>query len=142
MIVRINTVLANRMLDLLFNPGTALPALFDGGTAYFRTGVQPADADNAPSGIVVATIALAADAMAAAAGASISKNPTAWQDLAADAAGTITWARFVNAGATMWIDFDVTDTLGAGAIKVDNPAVLLGQQIIITSFTVNQPRTT
>jgi hypothetical protein len=142
MIVRINTTLANRMLDLLFNPGTALPQLFDGGTAFFRTGAQPADANNAATGIVVATIALAADAMAAAAGASISKNPAAWQDLAADAAGTIGWARFIDVTGTMWIDFDVTDTAGVGAIKVDNPAVLLGQQVIVTSFTVNQPRTT
>lgn len=142
MIVRINTALANRMLDLLVNPGTALPNFFDGGTAYLRTGAQPADANNAPTGTVVATIPLAADAMAAAAGASVSKNAAAWQDLAADNNGTIGWARFVDATATFNMDFDVTDTVGAGALKVDNPTVLAGQQIIITSFTLNQPRTT
>lgn len=141
MIVRLNTALRNRILDNLFNPATTVNML-DGGVAEFRTGAQPASADSAATGTVVATVALPADAMAAASGGSIAKNATAWQDLSADAAGTVGWARFKSADGTLVMDLDATDTAGNGSIKIDNPTVLLGQQFNVTAFTLTMPATT
>lgn len=141
MIVRLNVALRNLLLNSLFNTGLGA-AMFDGGTVYFRSGATPAAADNAATGTVIATIALPADAMAAAAGGSISKNVASWQDLSADATGVMGYARFVSADATLVMDMDVTDNAGNGAIKVDNPAVVAAQQFFITAFTLTMPAST
>lgn len=138
MIVRLNVALRNRILDSMFNNGGGV-AMFDSGTLQFRTGVMPAAADDAPTGVVVETVALPADAMAAAALGSISKNAASWQDLSSDANGTIGWARFTSNDATLVMDMDVTDNVGNGAIKVDNPTVVAGQQFFVTAFTLTMP---
>lgn len=138
MIVRLNTALRNVILDCMFNTGSAI-AFFDSGTVEFRTGAQPASADNAATGTVVSTVALPADAMAAAAGGSISKNATAWEDTSADNAGTIGYARFKSSGGTYVMDIDVTVTGGGGGITVDNPALLAGQDFQVSSFTLTMP---
>lgn len=141
MIVRLNTALRNAILNNLFN-GAAGESMLDGGTAEFRTGAQPASADNAATGTVVATVALPADAMAAASGGSIAKNAAAWQDVAADASGTVGYGRFKSADGTLVMDLDATDNAGAGAIKIDNPSVLVGQQFNVTAFALTMPATT
>jgi hypothetical protein len=141
MIVRLNIALRNAILDNIFNSGSGL-SIFDSGTAEFRTGSQPAAGDDAATGTVVCTVALAADAMAAASAGSIAKSGSAMQDLSADNAGTIGWARFKSSDGTKNIDFDVTDNAGSGAIKVDNPTLTAGQQFSVTSFTLTMPGTT
>ena len=141
MIVRVNIALRNALLDAIFNSGTTL-AIFDSGTAEFRTGSQPAAADDAATGTVVATVALPADAMAAASAGSISKTASSWQDLAADNAGTIGWVRFKSADTTKVMDMDVTNTSGSGAVKVDNPTLVAGQQFSVLTATLTWPAST
>lgn len=141
MIVRLNIALRNQLLNGLWNTAAGVGA-FDGGTAEFRTGAQPAAADDAATGTIVATVALAADAMQTASAGSCAKNATVWQDLSADNDGTMTWARFKSADGTLVMDFDVTNTAGTGAIKVDNPALVAGQAFLVASFTLTMPATT
>lgn len=139
--VRINIALRNKILDMMFNSGAAL-AIFDSGSAQFRTGAQTATADDAKTGTVVATIALPADAMAAASAGSIAKAGT-WQDLSADNAGTIGHAVLESAAGpgTYRMDIDVTQTGGGGTMTVDNPVLAAGQEFNVTSFSVTMPGT-
>lgn len=141
MILRLNTALRNRLLDCLFDSGTGL-AIFDSGTVEFRTGAQPASADSAATGTVIAAITLPANAMGAAASGTTSKTVTAWEDTAANAAGTMGYARFYSTGGTYVMDIDVTDTTGVGGIKVDNPVLVIGQDFLVTDFSITMPATT
>lgn len=139
MAVRINVALRNKILDAIFNGGAGV-AIFDGGTIKFRTGAQTATADDAQTGTIVSTVNLPADAMAAASAGSIAKAGT-WQDLAADAAGTIGHAVFESPGGTYRMDVDVTQTGGGGTMTVDNPVLALGQEFNVTAFSVTMPGT-
>lgn len=141
MIVRLNVALRNLFLNCAFNTGLATAA-FDGGSAEFRSGANPAAADDAATGVVISTIALPADAMQDASNGTILKNAASWQDLVADATGLMGWARFKSVGNIYVVDFDVTDNNGAGAIKVDSPNLVAGQQFFITAFSLTMPAST
>lgn len=132
MAVRLNDGLANSWLDSLFNSGAG-QSILDSGFAEFYTGAQPASANDAASGTLVASCSLPADACAAAASRTVAKNGT-WEDLSANNAGTIGWVRFRNAADTRRIDCDVTATGGGGTVTVDNPTLTAGQQFTVTSM--------
>lgn len=141
MIVRLNIALRNLILNSMFNGG--LPAaIFDNGIADFRSGANPAAADDAATGIVITSVALPADAMQDASNGSILKNAASWQDLVADATGLVGWSRFRSVGNIYILDFDVTDNNGAGAIKLDSPNLVAGQQFFITAFSLTMPAST
>jgi hypothetical protein len=129
----LNVAIRNLLLDALFNTA----GVFDNGTAEFRTGAKPGG-DVAASGTVVATVALGADSMTVASAGSVSKNAT-WQDLSADNAGTIGYARFKSSDGLKWMDFTVTATGGGGEITVDNPTLAALQQFSVTGFSVTMP---
>ena len=99
MTVRINDALRNSQVD---NAGDTTA---NSGTIKFYTGAQPATADTAASGTLLATLSLPADAFAAAAAGSAAKSGT-WQ-ATVTVAGTAGWARMANAGDTIRIDGDV-----------------------------------
>lgn len=130
MTVRTNDALANERLD-------AFDTDFNNGTLEFRSGAQPATANNAATGTVISSVPVPADAFAAAASRQKAKSGT-WQDTAADNAGTIGWARLRDAGDTKRIDFSVTATGGGGDITVDNTVVAAGQQFTVTSFILTE----
>jgi hypothetical protein len=131
MTVRTNTTLANQRLD-------SFDADFNNGALEFYSGAQPASADNAATGTLLAAVdPLPADAFNAAASRQKAKAGT-WEDLAANAAGTIGWARLRNAGDTKRIDFSVTATGGGGDITVDNTVVAVGKKVTITGFTLQE----
>jgi hypothetical protein len=134
----LSMTIRNAILDSLFNAGSAL-GVFDGGTAEFRSGAAPG-ADNTATGTVIASVALGADSMTAAASGSVAKNAT-WQDLSADNAGTIGHARFKSSDGLKIMEFTVTATGGGGEITVDNTVLTAGQQFTVTGFTVTMPAT-
>ncbi len=101
-----------------------------------RTGAQPATCATADSGTVVATLSLPADWLAAAAAGAKAKSGT-WEDLSADAAGTIGHFRIYDSGGTVCgIQGTVTITAGGGDMTLDNNVVAAAQAITITSFTL------
>lgn len=131
MTVRTNDALANERLD-------AFDADFNNGALEFYSGGQPASANNAATGTLLAAAdPLPADAFSAASSRQKAKLGT-WEDIAANAAGTIGWARLRNAGDTKRIDFSVTATGGGGDITVDNTIVAVGQKVTITSFILQE----
>jgi hypothetical protein len=107
-----------------------------GVTLEIRSGTVPANAAAADSGTVLATISLPADWLVAASNGSKTINGGPWTDTSADAAGTAGHFR-VKVGATTHIQGTITATGGGGDMTLDNVSIASGQQVSITSFTIN-----
>lgn len=140
MAVRRSTGQANAGLNSELNGAAGVS--FDSGVLEFRTGAQPASADDAPTGTVVASITLPADAFATAAAKAAAKTGT-WQDPTADATGEMGWARMRTTGdgggssaTDRRIDFAVSESGGGGDIIADNADVNAGQQVTVSSFSL------
>lgn len=104
-----------------------------------RTGAQPATCATADSGTVLATCNLPADYLAAAAAGSKAKSGT-WEDLSADAAGTVAHFRlYASDGTTCHMQGTVTVTAGGGDMTVDNVVFAAAQVFTITGFTLTAP---
>lgn len=142
MTLRISPGMRNAMLDAIFNAtGTSV----DSYILEIRSGAQPATADLAPTGTVLASITLPADAFGAAATNQVAKAGT-WQDASADATGTAGWWRIRASGdagttnnADKRYDGAVTATGGGGELELQNTSITTGQTLTITSVTVTQP---
>lgn len=107
-----------------------------GAILRLRSGAVPASCAAADSGTVLATLALPADWMAAASGGSKAKLGT-WEDVAADAAGTVGHFRiYASDGTTCHLQGSVVMTGGTGDMVVDNTNVAVGQDIIVSTFTI------
>lgn len=101
-----------------------------------RSGAAPANCGAADSGTVLATMNLPSDWLAAASGGAKALSGT-WQDLAADAAGTVGHFRiYDSAGTTCHIQGTVTITGSGGDMTIDNPALTTGQQVNVTAFSI------
>lgn len=59
-------------------------------------------------------------------------------DTSADASGTATWLRGKDGAGNVVLDMDVTDTSGAGPCKLDNPAIVAGGKISVTSCVITE----
>lgn len=131
MALQLDIDIRNDLLD-------GIDSTFNSGILEIRTGAQPANADAAATGTVLATITLPADAFAAAAAGAKVKAGT-WQDPSADATGTAAWFRLQNVGDTRRIDGDVTITAGGGVLELDSLSITAAQVVTITTFTLNMP---
>jgi hypothetical protein len=101
-----------------------------------RTGSAPANCAAGDTGVVLATVNLPSDWMAAAANGTKSMLGT-WEDTAADASGTAGHFRIYDAsGNTCHMQGTVTITGGGGDMTVDNTSFATGQDFIVTSFTI------
>jgi hypothetical protein len=101
-----------------------------------RTGAKPTNITDADSGTVLATATLPSDWLAAASSGSKALSGS-WADSSADATGTAGHFRiYASDGTTQHIQGTVTDTLGAGPMKVDNTSFVAGQAFSVTTFTL------
>ena len=101
-----------------------------------RSGAPPANCAAARTGTVLATLNLPSDWMAAAS-AGVKAMSGTWQDLSADAGGTIGHFEIMDNGvATCHMQGTVTATGGGGDMMVDNVVVAVGQQVNVTSFSL------
>lgn len=101
-----------------------------------RSGAPPADCAAVSTGVVLATLALPSDWMAAAAARSKAKAGT-WTDASADAAGTAAHFRvFESTAVTAHMQGTVTATGGGGDMTVDNAVFAAGQSFTVTGFTL------
>jgi hypothetical protein len=126
MALQLSVAARNARLDAIETTAGASPTL------EIRSGAVPANCAAADSGVVLATVILPADWMAAAAAGSKALFGT-WQDAAADATGTAGHFR-VKQGATCHIQGTV-GTSGADMI-VDSPSFTAGQTFNVTTFTL------
>lgn len=138
--LQLSTALRNVMLD------SGLNDVFNSGVLEIRDGTQPADADTAPTGSVLASISLPADCFGAASSGQIAKAGT-WEDTSADGTGTATWFRMKQSGdlgttntTDERLDGDVsTVAAGTGDLQLDNTSINATQQVTINTFTITQP---
>jgi hypothetical protein len=129
--IQYSTAVRNARLDAI---ETAIGA---SAILRIRTGAAPANCAAADAGTVLATLALPADWMSAAASGAKDKLGT-WQDLSADAAGTAAHYRiYDSAGTTCHIQGTVTVTGGGGDLQLDNVSINAAQSVTITAFTIN-----
>jgi hypothetical protein len=103
-----------------------------------RSGAMPASCAAADTGTVLATVALPADWMAAASGGVKSRSGT-WEDLSADAAGTVGHFRIYDAaGTTCHWQGTMTATGGGGDMTVDNAVFAAGQAFTVNTFSLTE----
>lgn len=126
MAFQFSTAARNAWLDAIETAIGASPTL------EIRSGAAPANCGVADAGTVLATIALPADWMAAAAAGAKAMQGT-WQDASADASGTAGHFR-IKVGGTCHIQGSCSGIGGGGDMIIDNPALVATQQFNVTSF--------
>jgi hypothetical protein len=140
MAVRISTGLRNHILDV-----DDVETPFASGSLKIFTGAQPADADQAETGTLIADITLPATPFGAAASGVMAKSGT-WEDTSADNAGDMGWGRFMESGdggglstVQKRIDFNITITAGGGELTFPSITVGAGDPVTIDTFTITMP---
>lgn len=113
------------------------------GAGYIevRTGSQPATANTAASGTLLATLTLSDPAFgnATTASPSVATASAITSDTSADASGTAGWFRAYDSNGTQVIDGSVTATGGGGDMTFDTVAFVAGGTVALTSWTVSHP---
>jgi hypothetical protein len=130
MTVAINDNLRNRQVD-------SVGGDLDSGFIDIYTGSQPGDPNTAPTGTLLVSCALTADAYAAAVAGSATVNGTVQGT--AVAAGTAGYAQQRNAGNTRWMYGSVTATAGGGDVELTTTTIAIGQVVTISSSVITQP---
>jgi hypothetical protein len=101
----------------------------------FITGAKPANCAASEAGTVLATLTLPVTWMAAASGGSKALSGT-WSTTAG-AAGTVGHFRLYDStGSVCHMQGTVTITGGGGDMTLDNPILAVGQNVIVTAFTL------
>jgi hypothetical protein len=105
---------------------------------HIIVGPEPASCAAADPGLVLAVMVLPAD-WAANAVAGAKAKVGVWQDTSADAAGLAGHFRIYDStGTTCGMQGSITATGGGGNLELDNPLLVVGQQVTITGFTTTE----
>ncbi len=108
------------------------------GTIQIRSGTQPASANDAATGTLLATLTWSDPAFGAAS-AGVATASAITQDSSADATATASWARILDSDSNTIFDCDVSATGGGGTIELNTTSVVTGESVSITAFTVTMP---
>lgn len=107
------------------------------GTLEIRTGSQPASANDAATGTLLATLTLNDPAFGAAAAGVATANAIAAD--AGDADGTAGWFRAKDSDANTVIDGSITVTGGGGDLELNTVSISTGVDVEVTAWTVTMP---
>lgn len=133
MATRLATATRNALVDAVAARVDAGPGP---GTIEIRTGTQPASANDAATGTLLAVVTCADPAFAAAASGSATLNGVPLSDTAADNTGTAGWFRILDSTGATVLDGSATGSGGGGDMTIDNPALVAGQTFTISTFTL------
>lgn len=107
------------------------------GTIQIRSGTMPADPQTAATGTLLATVTLADPAAGApATGVATIADPASATGVAA---GTASWARFLDSTGTAVLDCDVTATGGGGALTLSTTTISVGVTVDLGAITYTVP---
>ena len=132
--VRLTTAARNAMLG----GAGGLAALLDGGLIEIRSGTQPASANNATAGTLLATLQLSSPVEASITNGVLTFG-TITEDSSADATGTATWARVRGGDTNNETVFDCDVGTSGATINLNTTSIVAGGPVRITSFTLTQP---
>lgn len=132
MTLRIPDAVANAVLNLVADLADAGAAA---GTLSLYSGAQPANANGAPSGTLLATVDLVDPAFGAAAARSVAIADPAPVTGAAD--GDAGWFRVEDSNGTTVFDGAVTVTGGGGELELSTVTVSVGVTVDITGFSLS-----
>lgn len=130
MAVRLATATRNAMVD-------AWAALANGGTIQVRTGAQPATAETAATGTLLATLAMTTPAFAPAANGSADIDADPDLEATAVADGTAGWARVLNSTGGTVFDGSVGTT--AADFLINATEITTGGIVRLLSGSITQP---
>ncbi len=100
-----------------------------------RSGAAPANCAAVDTGVLIASMTLPVDAMAASSAGVKSKLGT-WEDLVANNGGVIAHYRLKTSAGVCKMQGSASQTGGGGEIIVDNATVIAGQKVTITAFDI------
>ena len=136
MSIRINEAFAIALADVA-------AGVFDGGELAIYDGARPANADTAISTqtkLVDFTLGTPAFDPAVVAGAGGTATATDIAAVQALATQTATFFRMTSTDGTRTIDGTVSDTSGAGDLKLSSTAVIAGIDVTVVSLTITMPK--
>lgn len=124
--------------------GDAATGLIDAGPAAgvikIYSGPIPSSVNNALSGnTLLAELTLSDPSFAATNAAGVATANVIAADASADATGAATFFRIEDSTGAVRFQGDVTDTAGAGDLKISNVNIQAGVEVQITSFTITVP---
>lgn len=130
MTIQFSTPIRNARLDAISAVVGTAPHLI------IYSGTQPASCSEAPTGTVLATLALPSAWMLDAASGSKGKTGT-WTDLSADASGAAGYFRIYDTlESVCGMQGSVTAIGGGGDMTIDNVNIVAGQTVTISSFVI------
>lgn len=136
MATRITTAAANASCD-------AIVDLVDGGSGAgyveIRSSSQPATANTAATGSVLATITYSDPAFGSASSGTATADITPALTVAASATGTAGWFRVYDSSATAVFDGSITVSGGGGDMTVNTVSLVSTVNFTITAQTVTMP---
>lgn len=130
MAVRLAVSLANTLADAVDT------ALGNAGTIKIYTGTQPATADTAASGTLLATFTLGSPGFGAASSGTITLAGVPLT-VAASNTGTAGWFRIATSGASTILDGSVGTS--GNQINLNTTSITSGVNVTITSGTITMP---
>jgi hypothetical protein len=134
MTLRISTTARNAAADAVVDLVDAGAAA---GTLKIYTGAQPATANTAPSGTLLATVTLVDPAFGnAATGTAAAADPAA---VTGAAAGTAGWFRVADSNGNTVFDGAVTATGGGGELELATTTISVGVTVDISALTITMP---
>ena len=107
------------------------------GLIKIYTGSQPATANDAASGTLLATVTLGDPAFGAASTGTVTGADPA--SVTAVATGTAGWFRMSDASGDTVLDGDVTATSGGGAMELSSTSITSGGSVDITALSLTMP---
>lgn len=109
------------------------------GSLIIRTGAQPATANDAPTGTILATFTLADPAFGASALGVADLDATPVLSTTGAAAGTAGWFRITDNSGDTVMDGAVTATGGGGELELNTTTISVGVTVEITAGTLTTP---
>jgi hypothetical protein len=139
--------MATRLPTATRNAATnAVTAQFDAGpaaaTIEVRTGAQPASANDAATGTLLATWTLADPSWGASVTGTAPLDATPVITTAAVAAGTAGWWRAKDSTGATVVDGAAGGTGSGAELILDNPVIAIGQTLNLTAGTLTTPAST
>lgn len=139
MATRIPTNVQNAVADLVAG---LVDAGVGAGTLDIRSGAQPATANLAASGTLLATVTLADPSFAAAVLGVSTLDATPVLSTTGLAAGTAGWFRVKDSTGATVFDGAITVTGGGGELELNTLTISIGLTVEITAGTLTEPATT